>query len=79
MKRKISILVILLVVGICLGFRRGRRMDSAPLGENRTQTAFLIKFGLDDKEDVDWGGTVTCPACQIEGWQFDSRDEVAGD
>ena len=78
LKRRALVIVSLLVVGICLGSWRGGKVDSKPVGETRTKVAFLVTFGLDDIAEVDWSGMVACPSCQIAGWQFDSRDEVAG-
>ncbi len=78
MKRKIALLIFLIVVAAWVAWRQNPRVESAPLEGNRTQTALLITFGVDDKEDVDWNGSVYCPSCRIEGWQFDSRDAVAG-
>jgi hypothetical protein len=84
LKRKIPVAVLLVVLGLWLGLRRGRRVESAPLDKHPAQAAFLVTFGLDDQtfgagnEQNDWNGSVTCPSCQIAGWQFDSHDELTG-
>ena len=78
MKRKFLIAACLVALGICLGLRRERKTESAPLVDNPDRHAFLIQFGIDDKEDVDWSGTVSCSSCRIGGWQFTASDEVSG-
>jgi hypothetical protein len=39
---------------------------------------WLVRFGVDDKADVDWSGSVTPAPRRVESWQFDSRDQLSG-
>jgi hypothetical protein len=43
------------------------------------RVAYLVRFGVDDKPDVDWSGSITPAPARLSGWQFDARDQANGD
>src|SRR5690349_12872584 len=49
----------------------------AQAAESR-KTAFLIRFGIDGKPDVDWSGRIDPAPVRITGWQFDRNDAIQG-
>src|SRR5712692_3447001 len=65
-----------LFVGLGLACFFARRTASQPAATADNKLAFLMQFGADGKEDVDWSGTIDAERLRIDGWQFDSNDEI---
>src|SRR5712692_5150302 len=75
--KKSLISISALFVGLGLACFFARRTASQPATTADNKLAFLVQFGADGKEDVDWSGTVDAERFRIDGWQFDSDDEVS--
>jgi hypothetical protein len=52
------------------------RGSSAPVPAPPERVAFLARFGLDAKPDVDWSGSVSAPHSHIAPWQFSEGDSL---
>jgi hypothetical protein len=76
MKKAISISAALIM--LFLHFARLRQSPNPVYAAEGQRTAFLIRFGMDSKADVDYNGTIEPPPSRMIGWQFDSGDEVNG-
>src|SRR5260221_5035714 len=57
-----------------LYFAGNRRVPMTAQAAEARRTAFLIRFGVDGKADVDWSGSIEPAPSRMTGWQFD-RDE----
>ncbi|HEY3836019.1 MAG TPA: hypothetical protein VGL72_05590 [Bryobacteraceae bacterium] len=68
-------LAVTLLAGSVFFSQRG---GSAGVPVRNTTVAFLIRFGQDAKENVDWSGSITTPGVRLTAWQFDDRDELKG-
>ena len=77
MKKVISISAVPLIL-LSLYFARLRQAPSSVHAAEAQRAAFLIRFGVDGKADVDWSGSIDPPPSRIVGWQFDSGDEIIG-
>ena len=40
--------------------------------------AYLIRFGVDARPDVDWSGSIPSSGVQLSGWQFGTADSLSG-
>jgi hypothetical protein len=74
-KRAISISAVLITM-LSLYFAGLRRPPSAVHAADTKRTAFLIRFGVDGKADVEWSGNIEPQPDRLIGWQFDSADEI---
>jgi len=54
------------------------RGSSAPVPAPAAGAAFLVRFGIDGKTDVDWSGSIASPQSRLAAWQFDSDDKLSG-
>ncbi len=70
----IFLLAALILAGVFFGPHGG----SAGVTARPTTVAFLIRFGQDAKDNVDWSGSVTTPGVRLTGWQFDDADKLNG-
>ena len=77
MKKVISISAVPLIL-LSLYFARLRQAPSSVHAAEAQRAAFLIRFGVDGKADVDWSGSIDPPPSRMIGWQFDSGDEITG-
>ncbi|MBI4909109.1 MAG: exo-alpha-sialidase [Acidobacteria bacterium] len=41
------------------------------LAADAERARYLIQFGVDGKENVDWSGSLTAPQAKLSAWQFD--------
>ena len=55
-----------------------RRNESAPLVTSKPKAAFLLRFGVDGKDGVDWSGSIVPPPSRIQPWQFNAADKISG-
>src|SRR6266567_7488291 len=67
-----------LVTALVLLFSAAHRGDSAPVDVPPAKPVFLIRFGLDAKEGVDWSGSISGPQVRLRGWQFNAADSIRG-
>src|SRR5713226_7272791 len=74
--KKSLISISALFVGLGLAFFFARRTTSQTAATADNKLAFLVQFGADGKENVDWGGAIDAERFRIDGWQFDSNDEI---
>ncbi|MBI4874407.1 MAG: hypothetical protein HY822_07230 [Acidobacteria bacterium] len=43
------------------------------------KAAFLVRFGLDGRPDIDWSGSLAAPGARLSAWQFDPKtDQLDG-
>ena len=49
------------------------RGSSAPVPAAAARAAFLVRFGIDGKTDIDWSGSIAAPHSRLAPWQFDSE------
>ncbi len=73
--KKSAILLLALILAFLLAHAR-RGGPSVSAAESNRQ-AFLVRFGLDGREDVDWSGSLAASGARISGWQFDPKDDQA--
>jgi hypothetical protein len=77
MKKAVSIFAVLLIV-LTVYVARPRLAPSSVQAAEAQRAAFLIRFGVDGKADVDWSGSIDPAPSRMVGWQFDSGDEIVG-
>jgi hypothetical protein len=73
-KSVISVSALFIGLGCALFLARRTASQTATTVDDKL--AFLVQFGVDGKENVDWSGTIDAQRFRIEGWQFDSSDEA---
>src|SRR4051794_14406329 len=54
------------------------RGSSAPVPAPPPRAAFLVRFGLDAKAEVDWSGSITAAGGRVLPWQFMGSDALTG-
>src|SRR5689334_8311700 len=74
MKTLVTTLCALALVAALALLPRG---SSAPVPPPVTRAAFLVRFGVDGKTDVDWSGSIASPHSRLAPWQFDSEDQLS--
>jgi hypothetical protein len=74
-KRAISISAVLVTM-LSLYLAGLRKPSRAVHAAETHKVAFLIRFGVHGKADVDWSGSIEPQPDRMTGWQFDSGDEV---
>src|SRR5215831_17947704 len=77
MKKFFSISVTLALC-LCFYLASGQRTPPGALAADTRKTAFLIRFGVDGKADVDWSGSVEPMPARLMGWQFDANEQIEG-
>jgi len=49
-------LALALLAGLLALFSLARRVESAPVPASKVKAVFLVRFGVDGKDGVDWSG-----------------------
>jgi hypothetical protein len=75
-RREFPFILPALALGLTLFAPWLRRSDSAPVSGSKAKALFLVRFGVDGKEDVDWSGRIDGEQLRLRGWQFNTNDSV---
>ena len=78
MKKLVPLACIAILAALICFFSFFHVGRSAPAAPAKAEAAFLVRFGLDDKADVDWSGSAAAVGGRLSGWQFNAGDRVAG-
>ena len=74
--KTIGLLALVTLAGLGIRFAGAAPQASAPAASDG-RGGFLIRFGMDGAENVDWSGSMSPAPSRVTSWQFDQRDPLA--
>jgi hypothetical protein len=74
LKRVIAVSVVILAAAWF--WPRHAAPEARVMAAGPARAAFLIRLGLDEKQGVDWSGSVTPAPARLAAWQFDEEDRA---
>lgn len=77
--RRIFAVAALVIVALSAWLSQNPAVAPTVRAQDSNRRLFLVKFGLDGKENIDWSGSVSGAQSSISSWQFDpAKDSMEG-